>query len=579
MSRPLAHEKDESKNSKRWSSTDLEQRVAAQTKELAALNAIAAAVSSSLDLEDVLDSALDKTLEVMEIESGGIYLLDEESRLLNIVVQRGFEPDFVAGIDKLELGEGFSGRVVQSGQPMLVRNASTDPRLTREVVQDAGLRSAAIFPLSSKGKVLGTFFTIARTDREFSEEDIQLLTSIGNQIGVAIENARLYEQAQQRMRELEALHRADAELYRYLNLNEVLQALVDIGVDILKADKSTLIVWDEDRERLEAKAARGFSPEMLALLSFARDEGTFGHVFTTGEPVIVDDALNDPRRENERPEVVQSAILLEGIRSFMHLPIKIGDDVFGVFSAIYTTPHTFGEDDLRLFTTLAGRAALAIENARLYEQAQQIAALEERNRIARELHDSVKQQALAASFQIGTALTLYDRDSHTAESHLLEADRLVDSVRKELTDLIHELRPQAMNGKDIAENLNDYAVEWAHQSGIEVHVEVQEATGLSLEVKQALFRILQESLANVARHSLAECVDVVLRVDKEIQLLVEDDGHGFDMHAEHGGMGLESMKERAESLDGRFIVESEPSKGTRIEVTFPGNYSNGEGNG
>jgi signal transduction histidine kinase len=569
MSHSLAEEKDELKKRKKWSSTDLEQRVAAQTKELAALNVIAAAVSSSLDLKDVLDSALDKTLEVMEIESGGIYLLDEESGLLNIVAQRGFQPDFVTGIDKLKLGEGFSGRVAQSGQPMLVKNVSTDPRLTREVVQDAGLRSAAIFPLSSKGKVLGTFFTIARTDREFSEQDVQLLTSVGHQIGVAIENARLYEQAQRRMRELEALHRADAELYRHLSLDEVLQALVDIGVDILKADKSTLIVWDEGREQLVARAARGFSPETMALLSFSRGEGTFGHVAATGESVIVEDALTDPRRKHERPEVVQAAISLEGIRSFMHLPIKIGDDVFGVFSAIFTTPQTFDEDDLRLFTALAGRAALAIENARLYEQAQQIAALGERNRLARELHDSVKQQALAASFQLGTAVTLFDSDPQTAKKHLLEADNLVDAIRKELTDLILELRPQAMDKKDITETINDYVVEWAHQSGIEVQVDVQEPTELSLEVKLALFRILQESLANVARHSSAECVDVVLRVDEDTQFIVKDDGQGFDTRVEHGGMGLQSMRERAESLDGSFTVESHPGEGTRVSVSFP----------
>jgi signal transduction histidine kinase len=579
MSRTLSEEKDKPKNSQKRNSTDLEGRVAAQAKELAALNSIAAAVSSSLDLKDVLDSALDKTLEVMGIESGGIYLLDESSGLLNIVAQRGFEPDFVAGIDKLELGEGFSGRVVQSGQPMLVRNASADPRLTRDVVKDAELRSAAIFPLSSKGKVLGTFFTIAHTDRTFSEQDIQLLSSIGNQIGVAVENARLYDQAQQRMRELEALHLADAELYRYLSLDEVLQALVDIGVDILEADKSTLIVWDEDRELLVAKAARGFSPETLALLSFSREEGTFGHVFSTGESVIVDDALGDPRREHEREEVVQAAIQLEGIRSFMHLPIKIGDDVFGVFSAIYTKLHTFGEDDLRLFTALAGRAALAIENARLYEQAQQMAALEERNRIARELHDSVKQQALAASFQIGTALTLYDRDTQTAKSHLREADRLVDSVREELTDLIQELRLQTTDRKDIAEILKEYAIEWAHQSGIEINLDVQEPAGLATDLKQALFRIFQESLANIVRHSSAERVDVTLRVDEGIHLVVEDDGRGFEMQVDHDGMGLLSMRERTEALEGIFIVESEAGKGTRITVAFPSNSVNGEGNG
>jgi GAF domain-containing protein/anti-sigma regulatory factor (Ser/Thr protein kinase) len=740
MNHSLAEEKREQIKRDKGTSTDLEQKVAAQTKELAALNAIAAAVSQSLDLNDVLNNALDKTLEVMETEAGGIYLLDERTGVLNIVVQRGFEPDFVAGIDKLKLGEGFSGHVAKSGQPLLVRDISTDPHFTRMVVQAAGLRSAAIIPLSSKGKVLGTFFTIARSDREFSEQDVQLLTSIGHQIGVAIENtrlyedtknqlaqlttlqetisavvstleldqllnliiqqatnllqadggminlvdweertdevvsatgevaltlgfssplddslsgwvtihnqpiitnevqsdsrvdptaqsyilekniksaavaplaikdqvvgtlvvvgtrdgkkefdqpgldllvtfanhaaiaienARLYEQAQQRMRELEALYRADEELYRHLSLDDVLQALVDIGVDILKADKSSLMVWDEMCERFVARVARGFSPETMALLSFARGEGTFGHVAATGEPVIVNDAFNDPRRKDERPEVVQAALFSEGIRSFMHLPIKIGDEVFGVFSAIFTTPRTFGEDDLRRFTAIAERAALAIENARLYEHAQQVATLEERNRLARELHDSVKQQALAASFQLGTAITLFDGDSQTAKKHLLMADNLVDAIRKELTDLILELRPQMDERKDVAETLNDYAVEWAHQSGIEVHVDVQESTRLALEVKQALFRILQESLANVARHSSAECVDVVLRVDDDIQLIIKDDGQGFDARREHSGMGLQSMKERAESLDGTFTVESEPGEGTRVSVTLP----------
>jgi NarL family two-component system sensor histidine kinase LiaS len=205
----------------------------------------------------------------------------------------------------------------------------------------------------------------------------------------------------------------------------------------------------------------------------------------------------------------------------------------------------------------------------LLKRRQEMAVSEERNRLARDLHDSAKQQALAASFQMGTALTLFERDAQTAKSHLVEADRLVDSVRKELTDLIHELRPQAMNGKDLAETLKDYAIEWAHQSGIEVNLEVQEPSGLSLEVKQALFRILQESLANIARHSSAEFVDVVLRVDEVIQLVVKDDGQGFDTQVEHAGMGLQSMRERAESLAGSFKIDSIPGEGTCVSVTFP----------
>jgi len=222
---------------------------------------------------------------------------------------------------------------------------------------------------------------------------------------------------------------------------------------------------------------------------------------------------------------------------------------------------------------------MATQLKELLRRRQEMAVSEERNRLARDLHDSAKQQALAASFQIGTALTLLDRDTQTSKSHLEEADRLVDSVRKELTDLIHELRPQAMNEKDVAESINDYAIEWAHQNGMEVNVDVQELSGLSLKVKQALFRIVQESLANVARHSSAGLVSIGLQVEKDIQLIVEDDGLGFDTNVDHAGMGLESMRERAESLDGSFIVESEPGKGARIIVTFPVKPESGDLNG
>ncbi len=196
----------------------LERRVADRTRELETLNAVAGVVSRSLDLDEILYDALDKTLQVLDVEAGGIYLLEvgepgtsvslvgpsnssdvssAAPGILNIAVQRGFSPQSVAEIDKLRVGEGFSGRVAQSGQPLVVRNVSTDPRLTRLAAREEGFRSLASVPLSSKGKVLGALYAITRGYREFTDQDVQLLTSIGHQIGVAVENAQLYEQAQQ----------------------------------------------------------------------------------------------------------------------------------------------------------------------------------------------------------------------------------------------------------------------------------------------------------------------------------------------------------------------------------------------
>jgi NarL family two-component system sensor histidine kinase LiaS len=178
--------------------------------------------------------------------------------------------------------------------------------------------------------------------------------------------------------------------------------------------------------------------------------------------------------------------------------------------------------------------------------------------------------ALAASFQLGTALTLYDRDPKTAQKHLVEADTLVDSVRNELTNLVHELRLQPADGQNFSENLKDYVVDWSHRSGIKVNTDIEGNEELSVETREALFRIAQEALANIARHSSASHADVSLEYETGVvKMIIKDNGHGFDKSVQHNGLGLYSMRERAEVLGGNFAVESSPEQGTKITVTLP----------
>lgn len=193
-------------------SRKLETQVVNRTRELAAINAVASVVSRSLDLERVLTNALDKTLEVMEVEAGGIYLLRKEDQVLTIAAHKGLGTQFVDGIDNLKVGEGFSGYVTLTGEPLIVQDLSQDPKLTRAVIKDSDFQSLAIAPLISRAKVLGTFFVVTSRDREFSQQDVELLTSIGGQIGVAVENAQLYEQARQ-MAVVEERQRLARELH------------------------------------------------------------------------------------------------------------------------------------------------------------------------------------------------------------------------------------------------------------------------------------------------------------------------------------------------------------------------------
>ncbi len=214
------------------------------------------------------------------------------------------------------------------------------------------------------------------------------------------------------------------------------------------------------------------------------------------------------------------------------------------------------------------RMALQLKN--LLVRREEVAVLEERNRLARDLHDSAKQQALAASFQIGTALTLYDRDPKTARGHLQEAERLVDGVREELTDLITELRPQDLEKKSPGEILSEYAIDWSHQHEFELEHDLQDDLPLSIGGKQTLLRILQEALANIARHSDGTHISIRLSSQgDEVVMVVKDNGKGFSPDEVRRGIGLNSMNERAESLGGSMELASAPGEGTSISVRIP----------
>jgi NarL family two-component system sensor histidine kinase LiaS len=189
--------------------------------------------------------------------------------------------------------------------------------------------------------------------------------------------------------------------------------------------------------------------------------------------------------------------------------------------------------------------------------------VEERNRLARDLHDSVKQQVFAISMQLGAARALLN-DGHQAYGPVTEAERLAKQAGAELTTLIRELRPPGLESKSLAGALQDYVAEWSRQNGIAADLKV-DASSIALPEAETLFRVTQEALANVARHSQAGKVTVELaREDNEIILTVEDDGAGFDMGRVEKGVGLDSMRERLEAIGGQLEISSQRSGGTRV---------------
>lgn len=201
----------------------------------------------------------------------------------------------------------------------------------------------------------------------------------------------------------------------------------------------------------------------------------------------------------------------------------------------------------------------------------ELATLEARNRFARDLHDSVKQQVFATSLQIAAARALISKDTDSAESHLAQADELVRAAQKELNVLISEMRPAALEGKGLATALREYTARWSEGAEIPSDFRVQGERASPLEIEQALFRVAQEALANVARHSGARRaeVDLIYTADT-LTLRVADDGRGFDTsQSPGGGFGLQSMRERLLRLGGHINIESAPGKGTLVTCVCP----------
>lgn len=554
---------------------ELEDQVFNRTKELATLNSIATVVSSSLDLKKILNDALVETLELMQIEAGGVYLLRDSDEVLSIVAYQGLSESFISEIDNLNVGEGFSGRVVQSGEVLVIPDISHDSRLTRSIVKDSGYHTLIVIPLMSRGKSLGTLFLLTRDQRSYGNKDIDLLTAIGTQIGGAIENAKYFEDEHRRSEQFRVLAEVGRRVSTILDVNEVLEEVVrlihdtfgyyHVAIGIIEGDD---VVYRVGSGELWDNRNFQFKPARLRV----GEEGISGWVASTGKSVVVPDVSKEPRYVWMRGSQTRSEVTV---------PIIVKGKVIGVLDTQSNRNNDFDETDLAVLESLAHQTGSAIENARLYEQAQQAAVLEERARLARELHDAVTQTLFSASLLAEALPTSWERDQEEGEKLLDELKSLNRGALAEMRTLLIELRPSALIEANFGDLLQQLAEAASGREGLPIEVEVNCACSLPSDVHIALYRIVQEALNNVVKHARASHAYVSLSCShcsatkfgeekpREITLQIFDDGQGFaDDQPHHDKLGLGIMRERAEDIGAKFDIESKPGAGTRITVQW-----------
>jgi signal transduction histidine kinase len=560
-------------------------------EELETVNAIAVTVSQSLDLDEILDKALGKVLEVMRLKAkGGIFLLDAGEQKLHLRVHHGLSPEFVRREAEIAVGECLCGMVAESGRVLLSNSSFEDVRHTR--CRELDPHSHIIVPLKSRDRVLGVMFLYLQGKYQPGAADRQLFASIGSQIGVAIENAQLHQHVARQLRIEQRLNEVAEKITSELELDRILPKVLQIAEELIGADGGGIALLDR-KSNLIAYPYLHNLPQELADITVPKGEGLAGEVMTTGRPAVIEDY---PTYTAAIPAFVDS-----GVTSFVAVPIVSGDQSFGMLGLV--TLHeakSFSDRDVAILTGIGRQAGIAIENARLYENmrfyVRQITRAQEgeRKRIARELHDDTAQALIDLSRRLDNLATSREQLSETVIERLEEFQELIDGILRDVRRFSRDLRPSVLDDLGLLPALEWLTANLMEGDGIEAELKVHgDRRRLSPEAELVLFRIVQEALNNVRRHSHASRVVTVVEFgqgragpelllskaegqSRRVRITVDDNGQGFEVPgrtgdlATAGKLGLIGMHERAHLLDGTLTVRSELGKGTTVTVDVPG---------
>jgi signal transduction histidine kinase len=524
------------------------------------------AVGATLDLDTILHQTIDRLAAAFG--SGLVALLDNQETLM--VVAAAPPLDTLIG-RQLPLLSGSLAWVVQSGQPFVV----DDCRLHAPDMALFGpdIASCIIAPLRSGGRVIGMLSVVSRQAGVFSDEDVDLLEAIAAQVSGPVVSARLYAESQRLAAQVQ--RRAD-QLAVLNSIARIVTATLDLRESLPLATEQIqrgfgypqvdLFLLEEEANELILVASAGrYAPERVGYRQHI-NLGLVGRAARSGRIVRAEDvaAEADYLGLSERLD----------IRSELCVPLISNGKTLGVLNIESPERAGLTEEDAAVLETVADMLAGAVENGRLYQRAQQAAALEERNRLARELHDSVSQQLFSMTLTAQAARSQFERNPARVPALLDRLHETATAALAEMRALIFQLRPPALRDQGLVAAIQQHAQHLAHREGLRIELNVIGDERHARGIEQPLFRIVQEALNNIVKHAAARNVQIMLEFNADqVAIRVIDDGKGFDPAARPSGegrhLGLLSMRERAAELGGSFNVHSRPGAGAEVEVVVP----------
>jgi len=352
------------------------------------------------------------------------------------------------------------------------------------------------------------------------------------------------------------------------SVEAVLQRLVGAARVLVGARYAALGTPDAEGDGFSAFLTAGMTDELIdAIGPLPRTHGLLGTLLVDPTPLRSADVAADPRF-TWWPEAHPR------MGSFLGVPILFKGDIIGaLYLADKVGAALFDEADERLVSLLAAHAAVAIEQARLVEASRELSIVEERSRLARELHDATVQTLFSLSLTAEAAVSLLTSDPEAAAAEVRRIQELAQGAVAELRSLVFELRPPALDEEGLVATLAKLLEVLGRVHGLSVELVGSSQARLEPQIETGLFRIVQEALNNVVRHASAGRVRVAVEIgERAVTTTVADDGIGFDPQARailSRRLGLTSMRERAQALGGALVISSQPGVGTTVSVTVP----------
>jgi PAS domain S-box-containing protein len=417
----------------------------------------------------------------------------------------------------------------------------------------------------------GTSFHVEIQGSQFSYAGQPHLLAVVRDVTEHVRAQHLLEQrVEERTEELTTLLRVSQQVTSTLDFEKLLERILTEMEKIIKYVAASVLILEDKQLRTVCYHGPA-SRETVAQRRLSIDQWSeLWATMAKGEILIVGDIQADtPLAQTYRQVTRYLGGDFSYVCTWMGIPLMVGGHTIGALSIEHDRPHAYTSSHAAMALAIASQAAIAIENARLYRQAKLLAVMEERQRLARELHDSVSQALYSIALGTHTALTLLERENPVQAAKPLEyVLSLADAALAEMRALIFELRPDALEKEGLVAALSRHAEAILARYHLEVETEFCEEPSAPLDVKEALYRIAVESMNNAVKHAQATRISLRLQAqDGVITLKVQDDGVGFDPQGEYPGhLGLRSMRERAAQIGAALEIESAPGRGAQVQV-------------